>query len=123
MKAELQADLKEEFDNDMADAVKLITFKSYTNTYNLDSGDNTQVAADVITRGLVNGYTEREVAKSDGTIKIDDKRVLIISSEIEREPLINDICDVDGLGEYKIAAFAPDAFGASYVIRMSKENG
>jgi len=123
MKDKLQTTMKRDFDRVLADGVKSILFKNYLNTYDIATGDNARVASDVSTRGLVNQVTEAEINKSDGRIKIDDLKVTIISSELIGAPKINDICDIEDFGEHKVSMVNIDAWGASYVLRVSKENG
>ena len=115
--------LAECFDDELADTIYKITFKSQTNAYDPATGDNTQTGNDVITRGSVNTYSAKEIARSEGAIATEDLRVAILAQEITRAPVINETCDIDGYGTYRVNSINPGAFGASYLIHMSKENG
>ena len=122
MKAEVQNDLREEFDGDLSEGVQVITFKQFTNAYNTATGRNVRTPSDLTTRGLVKSYTEAEMLRSGGSISETDLKVTIISDEITKAPKIGDMCDVLGI-LYKVKHFATDALGASYILRLVEDNG
>lgn len=122
MKQEVMDSLREEFDGDLSEGVKVIVFKSFTNAYNTLTGSNVRTPNDLTVRGLVNSYTETEIRRSEGAVSYTDLKVTIISDEITRAPVIGDMCAVGGR-LYKVSFITEGSLGATYVLRLGEDNG
>ena len=80
LREELQADLKEAFDEDLSDAVKSLTLKQVSKSqtvYDPTLGTNTRVSIDYTTRGIFTNYTVQELFNS--FLEPNDSKLIIIA--------------------------------------------
>ena len=89
-------------------------------SYDTDSGQNVSTEKRYRTRGMIVGYTVKEIGASGGTIKDGSFKCLIITNECEVIPLVDDLVK-EGDNRYLITSMHEDALGAMYHITMEKQ--
>lgn len=112
MKEDIQNDLKEAFDGDLADAVKAFTGSRAVNL-NYDPVSNTQLtdADNYSGRGVFGSYSINEV---DGaSILATDIKLVCLQSEVSDTPSVSDI--INGL---RIIKVGKDPADATWILQL-----
>ena len=120
LREELQADLKEAFDEDLSDAVKQITLKQVSKdltTYDPVTGTNTRTSVDYYTRGIFTDYTIEE--RYNSFLEPTDSKLIIIANELEVVPQIRDVIS-EGATNYNIIGQLHDPVKATYELQVRK---
>ena len=119
LKADLDADIKEAFDTDLADAVKPFTGSRtvrgepsiedmLTNTVGSDS-----TIIDYSGRGVFGGYSEIEV--DNESIMANDVKLTALQSEVTTRPQLDDV-----INGYQVVAVNQDPASATFTIQLRK---
>ena len=118
MRDDIQSELAEAFDDDLADAVSQVT-GSYTGPGVFDPLTET-TTAETITytgRGVISGF---KVERIDGAnIKSGDARCVILSNEISAVPDVGHRFSADGTN-YTVHSVSPDPAGATYQLHLRR---
>lgn len=120
LREELQADLKEAFDEDLSDAVRTLTLKHVSKdqtVYDPALGTNTRISVEYSTRGIFTGYTILEQFNS--FIEPTDSKLIIIANELAVVPQIRDIIS-EGTDNYNIVGQLNDPLEATYELQIRK---
>lgn len=114
LKAEIQADIAEAFDSDLADAVTDFTgTREVPGGYDPVSGTNTSTTETYTGRGVFGGYSVQEI---DGQhILAADTKLTALQNEVTDTPAIGD--DISGL---RVLNVGKDPAGATWTIQLRK---
>lgn len=119
LKQEMQKDIADEFDNDLADSIKKLQLIVSISIYNTDSGTNVVSEKVYQTRGMISGYTAKEIGVANGAIKEGYFKCIILENEISIVPKIDSIINENGT-RYLIKKMNADALNVAYHIDMEK---
>ena len=117
----VQKNLGEAFDTTLADAVRSLVFVDpSSSSYDPATGVVTPSALRFPTRGVVEGFTAREVANSNGAIRNKDLQVILLANEVDAAVLaVGMSMEIVGQAEtYSIEQSAPDPAGASWTLQV-----
>ncbi|UNM17274.1 glutamate 5-kinase [Pseudomonas sp. ArH3a] len=118
MRDEIQAELAEAFDDDLADAVSQIV-GSYTGPGVFDpvTEEDTAETITYTGRGVITGF---KVERIDGiNIKVGDAKCVILSNEIGAVPDVGHAISA-GTENYLVHLVAPDPTGATYQLHLRR---
>lgn len=112
MKEDIQNDLAEAFDGDLADAVKAFT-GSRTVNLSYDPVANVQLtdAENYTGRGVFGSYNATEV--DNVNILVTDTKLVCLQSEVTDSPLMNDV--INGL---RVISVGSDPADATWVLQL-----
>ena len=117
MRAEIQSDISDAFDEDLSDAVKDITITEVKESYNIDTGVNTQIETEYKTRGVPYDIKETEIFNE--SVKPGDVSLIILQNEIEIQPEIDFYATFNG-NKYKIMGVSKDPADVSWELLCRK---
>jgi len=119
LREELQADLKEAFDEDLSDAVRQLTLSHVSKdltVYDPLLGTNTRTTVDYSTRGIFTNYSTNELFNS--TIEPTDSKLIIIANELDVVPQIQDKITDNESRIYNIIGQLHDPINATYELQV-----
>lgn len=120
LRDDIQTDIAEAFDTDLADAVKsLVLIDRKGGAYNPYTGDIADAETRTATRGTVSSYTALETMYSGGAIDINDSKILILANEVSVVPITDNFVEVTG-EEYRILGVKVDPADAAYILHTRK---
>lgn len=118
LRAEIQADVAEAFDTDLADAVQtMILVDNKNSVYNPNTGVYTETGLTYSTRGTISYFTQLEIINSGGSIDITDNKVLILANEVDVIPITDYLLRV-GSAEYRILKTKMDPAKVAYILQV-----
>lgn len=118
LRDEIQSEVAEAFDTDLADAVQTIVLVSNKNSiYNPATGDYTETGLTYSTRGTISYFTQLEILNSGGAIDITDNKVLILANEVTTVPTTDHLVRV-GSAEYRILKVKMDPAKVAYSLQV-----
>ncbi|RUR26841.1 hypothetical protein ELY33_17180 [Vreelandella andesensis] len=114
LRDDIQADIAEAFDNDLADAVTSFTGSRETaGSYDPVSGTTSTTTTTYIGRGVFDDYSIREI---DGQhIKRSDQKLTALQNEVTDMPQVDDT--IDG---FTVISVGNDPAAATYTIQLRK---
>lgn len=123
--ADLQADLAEAFDSDLADAVKdFVLYQYQRGQYDTDTGglSGTKYPSTFDSRGVFGSFSQEDILNSN--IDAVDIQLIVLQNELPLSgvvviPIVGDqiIRTVDSKS-YRVAGVSPDPAGATWVIHL-----
>ena len=119
LKADLDADIKEAFDTDLADAVKPFTGsrtvqgKSSIEDILTNTVGSGSTAINYSGRGVFGGYSEIEV--DNESIMANDVKLTALQSEVTTRPQLDDV-----INGYQVVAVNQDPASATFTIQLRK---
>ncbi len=120
LRSELLADIKEAFDGDLSDAVKLFTLTHYdrdSSTYNTASGTVVRPSTDYSSRGVFSSYTQQE--RFNTHIEATDVKLIVLTNELEVEPKLRDtIVKTESGKSHRVKTVNIDPVSATYEIQL-----
>jgi len=118
LREDIQKDLGIAFDTDLSDAVKtLFLIKLSTGDYSEDTGINTPVESTYSTRGVLDGYEDRELF--DSAVHPTDVKAIILTNELSATPEIDDYIECSGI-RYKAINVMADPADAHWEIQCRR---
>ena len=120
LREDLQTDLKEAFDEDLADGVKTVVLRKRdqsSTVYDPDTGLSTTPSTDYSTRGIFDEYSTLE--RFNTQIAPTDVKFIIIANELSIVPGVKDKL-IDGTNEYSVIRFEKDPVEATYIIHLRR---
>lgn len=114
LKSDIQGDLADAFDSDLADVIKTINLVKITDSYNTDTGLNEPTETSYPTRGVLDAYKSMEVF--DTSIEPADIKAIILTNELDATPEIDDYIEY-GTIRYKILAVNADPADAHWELK------
>lgn len=117
LRDEIQADIAEEFNDDLADVVYSFTCERTTKSnWNPVTETYDEVKVSYLGRGVLFGkYTAYEI--SNLGILATDKKATLLQNEVTNTPLINDEW-VTPQGRFKVVNVSQDPAKATWVCRL-----
>jgi len=110
---QIDADVKNAFDGDLSDAVKEVALIRATVNYDPNTGINTAVNDVHDTRAVVEPVNDTQI---DGeVVRIGDVSFLILKSEIDIVPILDDIVDVAG-DKHLVTSIVSDPADVLYTL-------
>lgn len=120
LRDDIQTDIAEAFNTDLADAVKILTIiDRKSGAYDPATGDLSGSETRTGTRGTVSSYTALETMYSGGAIDIHDSKILILANEVNVVPITDNFVEVAG-EEYRILGVKKDPADAAYILHTRK---
>ena len=120
LQSELLADIKEAFDDDLSDAVKLFTLTHYdrdSNVYDAATSNVTRSSTDYSSRGVFDSYTQQE--RFNTHIEATDIKLIVLANEIDIEPKIRDTVTQTLSGkEFRVKSVSKDPVDAIYELQI-----
>lgn len=113
LRSDIQTDIVDAFNIDLYDAAVFFTIERSDNTYNLATGENETVITSYNSRGVFSSYRNREIHSDH--IKPTDFKLLILQSEIEIEPKIDDFIFTDN--RYKVISVKKDSANVIWILQ------
>jgi len=93
----IQTNLGNAFSGSLADAVQSCSYIDVDEVYDPITGGTVATKTLYVTRAVFSYYKSSEVGASEGTIKTNDRRVIILDSELDYKLLkVNDEIDLSG---------------------------
>lgn len=118
LRTEIQSEVGQAFDTDLADAVQTIIVVDNKNSiYNPTTGDYSETGLTYSTRGVVSSYTQLEIRNSGGAIDITDNKILILVNELSVIPRTDHLLRIDS-SEYRILKIKQDPAKATYTFQV-----
>ena len=114
LRAEIQQEIGNAFDTDLADAVKTLILVKRVDTYNTDTGLTDAIETTYTTRGVLSEYMGRELF--DTGIKPTDIKTIILANELSATPNIDEHI-IDGSTKYKIIKVKQDPAQATWELQ------
>jgi hypothetical protein len=117
LRDEIQQDIAEAFDTDLADAVKPFTLHHYERGgYNVSSGSVTSPAESTTeSRGVFDSYINYEIFNS--AIEPTDIRLIVLMNELLITPRVGDKI-LESAHTYRIIFVEQDPADASYILTI-----
>jgi len=111
---ELQNDIGEAFDTDLADAVRNIDFITVVDVYDPVTMETTQTQTTVTVRGVVESDFEGE--RIDEATLNNNIKILVMDRDKDTLEFYVDMIIKDGTESYKLKAFNSDPAKASWTV-------
>ena len=121
MRDELQAELAEAFNDDLADAVDSFTctkpiysgvFDFETQTYPIVGNES------YLGRGVLFGSYQKDLVKP-ADYQAEDAKAIVLQNEVTAVPQIDDVW-VTGKGDFKVVNIGADPVAATFTIQLRK---
>ncbi|MGG2098132.1 glutamate 5-kinase [Acinetobacter haemolyticus] len=119
LRDEIQADIAEAFDDDLADAVHSFTCERIIKS-NWDPVTETHEEDKVNYSGrcVLGFYNQQEVVKSNEIeVLATDRKALVLQNEITEPPLIDDKWNTP-LGKFRVMYVKDDPAGVTWVVQL-----
>lgn len=113
MRDDIQNDLGAAFDDDLADAVSVLTLvrKIASDDYDPDTGTTAYTEESFVSRGILSGFSEKEI---DGTrVLSTDTKCSILQNEIAATPIVDDV-----VNSLRVMAVNKDPAGATWILQL-----
>jgi len=118
LRTDLQNDLSEAFDDDLADAVKAFTLFKIPRVYNPTTGISVPgTAVTESLRGILSPYSSREVTRSNGSINNTDIKCFLLLNEVINSIEIGDMIEISSI-KYEIIDKKLDPADATLIVQL-----
>lgn len=121
LRDELQTDVAEAFDSDLADAIHAFTCTKIINSGEYDPVTETyseQIDGSYSGRGVLFGsYSQYEVLNLG--VLASDSKAIVLQNEVTADPKVDDEWQTER-GLFRVIYIKPDSVGASYTVQLRK---
>ena len=120
MRDELQAELAEAFNEDLADAVDTFTCEKpiYSGEFDFETQTYPVVGSESYSgRGVLGNYLKDLVKPTD--YQAEDAKAIVLQNEVTAVPQIDDVW-ATSKGDFKVVNIGADPVAATYTIQLRK---
>lgn len=114
LREDIQSDIEEAFNTDLADAVTSFTYRVVASTFNATNNTTSETNTDYISRGVFNRF-KREIIK-DESILATDTKLIVLQHEIAVMPEKNNQI-ITASKTYTIIAIKEDPAHATWILQ------
>ena len=121
MRGELQAELAEAFNDDLADAVDSFTCTKmvYSGVFDFETQTYPVIGTESYSgRGVLFGSYQKELVKPVD-YQAEDARAVVLQNEVTQVPQIGDVW-ATSKGDFKVVNIGADPVAATYTIQLRK---
>lgn len=120
MRDELQAELAEAFNDDLADAVDTFTCEKpiYSGEFDFETQTYPVVGSESYSgRGVLGNYLKDLVKPTD--YQVEDAKAIVLQNEVTKAPQIDDVW-ATSKGDFKVVNIGADPVAATFTIQLRK---
>ena len=114
LRNDLQADIAEAFDDDLADAVTSFTYREVARTMDPNTNTSSEVTTDYASRGVFTNFRREDL--KDSNVLPTDTQVIVLQNELATTPTIEGFV-IDGTDYYTIIRVRQDPAKASWSLQ------
>ena len=121
MRDELQAELAEAFNDDLADAVDTLTCEKpiYSGVFDFETQTYPVVGSESYSgRGVLFGSYQKELVKP-ADYQAEDAKAIVLQNEVTAVPQVGDVWTTSK-GDFKVVNIGADPVAATYTIQLRK---
>lgn len=121
MREELQAELAEAFNDDLADAVDSFTCQKpiYSGEFDFDTQTYPVVGSESYSgRGVLFGSYQKDLVKP-ADYQAEDAKAIVLQNEVTAVPQIDDVW-ATSKGDFKVVNIGADPVEATYTLQLRK---